>query len=418
MSAGHIRRRGSGSWELKFDLGQDDAGRRLTKYASFKGTKTEAQRKLRELMTAADAGVFCDPGRLTLGAYLKAWHEGRRHAISPKTHERYGEHIERHIAPRIGGIELRRVSTITLNRFYADLLASGRLDGRGGLAPQTVRHIDRLLHVALRHAVRQRLIAINPADEAERPKVQRQAHRGLADDELAHLLATAEQGRSAYFVDDETAPAPGTLYVPLFTIFATGLRRGELLALTWRNVDLDAATLAVVATVEETAEGIKIKEPKTASSRRRVDLPATLVELLREHRARQRKDHLRFGIGWTADTLVFSTPLGELQRPRNFTKAVSRIAKRAGLAGVSPHLGRHDHFSRLLAAGVHPKVAQQRAGHSSITVTLDIYSHATESLQKAAVERIDDTYRTLRAASGGNPVAIAPIEPKRPLLKS
>jgi integrase len=254
---------------------------------------------------------------------------------------------------------------------------------------RTVRHLDRLLHTALRDAVRARLIVFNPSTDAKRPKVERKPKKTLSAEEFTGLLDKAKGGR---------------LYAPILVTLATGLRRGELLALRWRNVDLDAGTLAVIEAVEETRAGVRIKDVKTAPSRRRVALPDFAVEALQEHRARQREEHLALGIGRSVDSLVFPDPFGEVRRPRNFTKAVTALAASAGVH-FTPHLGRHDHATPLLQAGCHPKIAQQRLGHSSIAVTMDIYSHAADDLQDQAVERMQTAFENMSGRSGGNPVA-------------
>lgn len=380
MSTGHIDRRSQGSWELKFDAGRDLlTERRLTKTATVRGTKREAERELRNLLSAVDSGRFADAGKLTLGAWLDRWLEARRHSIAPKTAERYGELKDKHITPKIGSTLLSKVTTVLLNDFYADRLARGRLDGKGGLSPQTVRHLDRLLHRAFHDAIKARLLALNPTDYVDRPKVDRKPKRTLQDGELPALLRKAEGGR---------------LHAPVFMILATGIRRGELLALRWRNLDLDIGQAEIIQTVEDTkAGGLRLKDVKTAAGRRRVDLPASAIRMLRAHQLEQKKLHLALGLGWSPDTFVFPGVDGELWRPRNFTKAVTALAKSAGISGFSPHAGRHDHFTRLLKAGIHPKVAQVRAGHSSVTVTMDVYSHATDGMQREAAERIDNVLR-------------------------
>jgi integrase len=284
---------------------------------------------------------------------------------------------------------LTKITNLDISAFYAAKLARGRLDGKSGLSARMVHHFDRLLRLALEDAVRGRLIAFNPVTHAKRPKVAKATKRTPSDGELSTLLATA---------------ADGPLYAPIVLILTTGMRRGELLALCWRNIDLDGARLQIVEAVEETKAGIRLKEPKTEAGRRRIDLPGFAVEALRKHQVQQKQDHLAIGLGWTLDTLVFPNPEGELQRPRTFTKAVARLAAKAGVK-FSPHLGRHDHFTRLLAAGVHPKVAQVRAGHSSVAVTIDVYSNAIDALQKDAAERTQNMFVEIRKVAGGNPVA-------------
>ena len=393
---GHVRRRGKRSWELKWELPRDSkTGKRVTRYKSVRGTKKDAEAELRRVLVQRDSGVHLEPHRLSLTAYLEQWldrHE-KTGAVSPKTAERYRDYIDNQIASHtIGSEKLIGITATRLEDFYADMLDHGRKDGGGGLAPQTVKHIDRLLHKSLKDARRQKLIATNPVDDAEGPKVKKRPKRTLSDDELTTLMQAAEGG---------------PLYAPLFTIFATGVRRSELLALRWRVIDVedvDNASLEVVEALEETKSGVRFKEPKSEESERRIDLPETLAVVLRQYQLEQKREHLRLGLGWSRDELVFgravvkddSTIATEPWRPRNFTKAISRLSKRAGLEGVTPHVGRHDHATRLLRENQHPKVAQERLGHASIAVTMDVYSHAAPSMQRAAAKQIDTVLKKVR----------------------
>ena len=157
-----------------------------------------------------------------------------------------------------------------------------------------------------------------------------------------------------------------------------------------------------------------MRSSSPTASRRNIALPATAVAALRRHRLEQQQSYLKLGMPWSIDALVFGTPLGEPWRPRNFSKAVSRLAKAVGVR-FTPHRGRHDHFMRLLAGGTHPKVAQMRAGHASISVTMDIYSHAADLLQRPAAAQIDaELCRLLDAGDGvtvANAVAKGPEDP-------
>ena len=217
MSAGHIRPRGPGAWELKFDLGRHPiTGKRQVRYATVRGSKRDAQLELRRLLGAVDKGQHVDPGKLTVGQWLVRWLEEARHNISPKTHERYSEIVNKHLVPALGAIALAKLAPVHVQSYYSDALASGRRDGKGGLSPQTVRHHDRVLNVALKRARALRLIAVNPIEDVTRPKVERQELAILDPDESARLLATAASTR---------------LYVPILLALATGMRRGEMLAL-------------------------------------------------------------------------------------------------------------------------------------------------------------------------------------------
>ena len=216
MSQGNITQRSPGSWRLKYDIGQDPAtGKRQTRYKTVRGSKRDAQRELRRLLKDVDDNRHVDVTKQTLGDYLDDWLKNHRTTVSPRTAERYGEMIENHIKPALGNVQLSQVTTARLDEFYAEKLESGRLDGKGGLSPQTVLHLDRLLHVVFDDARRQRRVAFNPVDDAKRPKVEKKAKQTLSTEEFVALLEKAEGGR---------------LHAPILTILATGLRRGELLA--------------------------------------------------------------------------------------------------------------------------------------------------------------------------------------------
>jgi len=381
---GHIQRRGPTSWRLKFDAGRDPAtGRRDIRQVTVRGSKRDAQRELRELLAAVDRGTLADSGRLTLGEWLTQWLDEARHNVSAKTHERYSEIVKKHLAPCLGAIPLARLQPMNIQKYYGDALKSGRRDGRGGLSPQTVRHHDRVLHVALKRARALRLIATNPVDDVSRPRLERGEPGVLEPDEAGRLLATAAGTR---------------FYVPIFLALATGLRRGELLALRWRDIDLVGATLRVLHSLEQTDEGLRFKAPKTKRSRRTIALPASAVEILTAHKAAQAEERLRLGLGKDERGLVFTQPGGEPVSPDNFSKEFARLVARAGIRRITFHGLRHTHLTNLLREGVHPKVACERAGHASVAITLDIYSHVVPGLQEDAALRIDAALR--RALAG------------------
>jgi integrase len=261
VSAGHIRPRGPGAWELKYDLGADPiTGKRRVRYKTVHGKKSDAQRELRDLLGAVDKGVVSDAGKMTVGGWLKQWLEEARHHVSPKTHERYSEIVNRHLVPALGAIQLTKLAPVHIQSYYSDALKSGRLDGKGGLSAQTVVHFDRVLSKALKRARKLRLISVNPAEDVERPKVEDREMQTLSDDQAAQLLAAAATTR---------------LYVPIVLTLATGLRRGELLALRWQDINLATGTVEVVRSLEQTNDGLRFKTPRrNAASARSCCRPA------------------------------------------------------------------------------------------------------------------------------------------------
>ena len=233
--------------------------------------------------------------------------------------------------------------------------------------------MHRILKQALEHAVRWRILARNPADAVKPPRVERASMQTYNLDETADLLEAARGTR---------------MFVPTILAVLCGLRRGEILAARWRNVDFDQGQIAVVESVEQTGAGLRFKETKSGRART-VALSATVVAELRAHRARQAQELLRLGVRLSADTLVVSRADGEPIQPRSLTHEWQKLAERRGLRRIRFHDLRHAHATHLLASGVHPKIASERLGHSSVGITLDLYSHVTRGMQVDAAALVD-----------------------------
>jgi len=262
-----------------------------------------------------------------------------------------------------------------IQSYYAKALSEGRTDGTGGLSARSVVYHHRILSKALDYAVRMGMVARNVTSVIDPPRVARVKMATLNSEEVARFLDAGKE----------------TLYYVFFaTLLYTGLRRGELLALRWRNLDLDKASLIVVETAYKLGNGqYVIKEPKTANSRRTVSLSPALVALLREYRADHELLRIQLGIGLTDNDFVFIRHDGSPINPNAVTHAFQRVINKAGLKHVRLHDLRHTHASLMLKAGEHPKIVSERLGHANIGITLDTYSHVLPGLQEAAAERFD-----------------------------
>jgi integrase len=313
--------------------------------------------------------VAVDASKMTVAQWLEQWLAETKHTTAPKTHQERTGYVRHHLGPKLGAIPLAKLSPFQIQRYITDALTSGRLDGQGGLAAMTVCHHERVLHAALDRARRLRLIAVNPCDDVDPPRVERAPIVTWTPEQQAALLTAAD----------------GTdLHMPLLVALATGLRRGELLGLSWSNIDLDAGHLRVVQTLEETKAGVRVKPcPKTRHGRRTVALTPGTVAALRRHKIAQAEEHLRCGLG--KPDLLF---LRWAHSPAVFGTAFSRMAARLGIE-TSIHVARHTHVTSLLAAGVHPKIVSERVGHSSVAFTLDRYGHVTPAMNAAAVHLIE-----------------------------
>ena len=392
MAKGHIRQRGPNAWELKYDAGTDPiTGQRITKYKTVRGIKRDAQRELRDAISAVENGTYADPGKLTTRDWLMQWLDEAKHSVGGRTLQRYREIVELHLIPGLGSIPLGKVAPVHIQQYYATALATGRRDGTGGLSAQTVVHHDRVLNVALKRARSLRLIAGNPVEDVSRQKVTRPEIEVLSAAQAAALMEAARATR---------------MYPIIVLALGTGMRRGEILGLRWSDLDIDGGRLTVARALEQTKAGLAFKQPKTKRSRRTIAMPGAGIDVMRAHRAQQAADRLALGMGRAPDGLVFTRIDGDPIQPDSITKMFARTAARAGVGEVSFHGLRHTHATDLLRAGVHPKVASERLGHASIAITLDTYSHVIPGLQEDAAQRIDGALRNaISGKKGGNPVA-------------
>ena len=367
---GHIVKRGKDSYTVVLSLGTDPVtGKRRQQWVSVKGTKRAAEKRLGELLHQLDTGTFMRPGKTTLGEFLEGWlRDYAKPNLSPRGFERYAGIVRQHLVPELGSIPLTQLKPEHLQRHYAAKL-------NGGLSARTVRYHHAVLHVALQTAVKWGLVARNAADAIDAPRVKRTEMQTWDEDDVAHFLLAAKN-----------SPYYSLFYTALFT----GMRRSELLALRWRDVDLLLCQASVSRGLHHLKDGSYIfTEPKSAKSRRTVALSPSLAGVLREHRERQEAEQAVLGVVLTEDNLIFSTLDGKPLCPDTVTRAWAMLAARASVKRIRLHDARHTHASLMLKQGVHPKVVQERLGHASIQMTIDTYSHTVPGLQEAAAAAFD-----------------------------
>lgn len=372
---GSMKRRSSISWEVTVSAGYDPVtGKRRRIWRTVRGSKRDAERELVRLLREVDLGIVADPGRTTLGEYIRdRWLPHQETRVRARTIERYTELLKGHVVPRIGGIPLAKLRPAYVQDVVDTMLAAGR-------APRTVASAYRVLHGALAQGVRWQILAVNPAAAIRPPRAERPRLEVPDTGTIARILATARGSR---------------LYVPLALIAATGMRRGETLALRWGDVDLDEGRIRVTSSLQEIRrqEGgheLVFLDPKTDRSRRTIALPPAAVGLLRRHRAEQRERRLLVGPAWRDFDLVVDRGDGGPFPPDALTRAFSRLARALGLPGLRLHDLRHAYATALLEAGVHPKVASEALGHSSVGFTMDTYQHLLPAMQETAARAIED----------------------------
>jgi integrase len=336
-------------------------------------SQAEARRKLTEALADRDKGITYDSENLTLEQYLERWlGDSVRGSVKATTYQSYGSLVRFHVCPTLGSTKLSALTPAHVQGLYRQKLDDG-------LAPKTVKYIHTTLHRALRQAVRWGLVPRNVAAEADPPKVITPEMRPLSPAEARTLLAAAEGNRLE------------ALYV---LAVSTGMRQGELLALGWEDVDLEASTVRVRRTLTLAKGGPRLTEPKTRGSRRSIRLTASAVEALERHRGCQEAERDAAGGNWNDWDLVFCTRRGTpIRRDNLHDKHWKPLLRRAELPDIRFHDLRHTCATLLLTKGVHAKIVSETLGHSSIAITLDTYSHVIPGLGDVAVRAMEEVLK-------------------------
>ncbi len=366
---------GSKHYTIVLQLGLGSDGKRKQRWIACPGNKHQAEQMRAELMHEQANGTLVAPNKITVGQYLAQWLKSVQGNLSPRTVEGYTTIINR-IIPSLGAIPLTALRPDTLQKYYTDCLETGRMNKQGGLNPLTVRHHHTLLHRALKNAMEWGLIMRNPADAAHPPPSAPPEIHIMSEDEIQTFLEAAKQ--TPYY----------DLY---FTVLYTGLRRSEVLALRWSDIDLLGCQLSVSRSIHRLRDGSYIfRQPKSAKGKRMVALSPSATHVLRQHREKMTAERLLSGIPLKDGDLVFAKSDGSPIRPNTVTRAWPMLAVRAGLKPIRLHDARHTHASLMLKQGIHPKIVQERLGHATISVTLDTYWHVAPGLQEAAAQKFDD----------------------------
>lgn len=440
---GSILKRGGG-WTVKIELDPDPStGRRRQRWHSGFRTKREAERARIDLLSKLDRGAYVEPSRQTVGEFLEEWLTAASPTVRPSTFDSYSRNVRLHVIPHIGTIRLTRLDPGVLNGLYATLLDSGRRppsrQGAGyssevlararelraegtslnatartlrgelpeashltkdtlasllrrnasssggelsappstGLDRRTVAYIHTILHRALKDAVRWGRLARNPADASDPPRSAQKDGQAAAWD-----------GPTLRRFLDSSRAEMDRLY-PLWVVLATtGMRRGEALGLRWVDIDLDAGRMRVVQTVIQTRSSVSLGVPKTSQGRRSVSLDPITVGVLRSHRVRMLEDRMLVGPDFGDRGLVFHHPDGTWLRPNSVSDSFLRRVARYGLPRLTLHGLRHTWATLALEDGVHPRVVQERLGHSTVAITLGIYSHVSPRLHDEAANQV------------------------------
>lgn len=375
---GHVRKRGR-KWCFVLDVGQDPTtGKRKQKWFSGFKTKKDAEKAMAKTIHELDQGTYVEPKKITLAEYLPEWLDNHgKHNLKPTTYATYSCFIKNHIIPSLGSLTLNQLQPLHLQKFYTKKLENGRTDGKGGLSPQSVRYLHAILRKALDHAVKWQIINRNVAKFVDPPPITKIEITTLTSEQVADFLYHAKNDR---------------YYIAFLLAVTTGLRRGEILALRWQDIDFQSKVASIRRSLVLVDNKTVFQDPKTYGSQRSISLPNLVMIELERHQRIQRQERISKGNTYQNNDLIITTSLGTPVSPRNLLRSFKKILKKASLPDIRLHDIRHTHATLMLQQGEHPKIVSERLGHSNTRVTLDTYSHVLPNMQKDAVERFEKYY--------------------------
>ena len=377
---GSVCRRPDGRWQGSITIGRDDRGRLIRKYFYGKTRKETSEKLNRAIEEMRDNRFINKSDNPTVEQWCHEWlWSYKRNSVKQKTFDQYETILRTHIIPDIGDIRLDDLKTMHIQRIINKMHDSG-------LSHRTIEVMKIVMHAALKQAQRNKLVGENVCENVVLPRKQPKRIRVLNEDEQTKLIAALKDN-----------------YIGRGLLFAlyTGMRRGEVLALKWSDYDKNEKTISITKALSRVRtynkDGNKtmltVTTPKTDTSIRTVPLIDKAVELLAEHKRRQERYMELVGDYYTDNDLIFSSSRGDYLDPGNFNRKLNKTVKKIGIAQISPHALRHSFATRGLEAEVSLKAMQELLGHSSITVTGDIYTHILKEQKRKEISKLNDVFK-------------------------
>ncbi|MCM1228398.1 MAG: site-specific integrase [Clostridium sp.] len=380
---GSVYKDTNGRWRGVVTLPSAD-GKVKKKYFYGK-TKREVSEKVNDLLAEIKNKTYIEPCKTTLYNWLCTWLETYcKNNIRPTTYVNYETYIHRHIKGSLGSVKLCDLSTITIQQFYNDKLKNGKLSGIGGLSPKTMKNLHNMLHKALNQAVFLNMLAKNPSDFVTIPKNVKKEMKFFTVEEQKNLQSVLSD-----------KPLDMAILLDLYT----GMRQGELLGLTWENVNINLSGSSYIKVVQ-TINRIKnydtdsdkktvltVSEPKTPHSKRTIPILPEIAEKLHNYRLSQEKYIAENVFPYTG--YVFISSVGTMVDPRDFQRYFKNLLKKHGIREINVHGLRHTFATRALESGMSVKTLSEILGHSNVGFTLDTYAHVTEDLKSEAIRGME-----------------------------
>jgi len=367
---GTITKKGK-QWYIVVDTGKDENGKRQQKWISGFRTKKEAQLKMPEILMQLNNNTFVNPDSITVNEYLEIWlKDYATPNVSPTTLSKYVYGIKR-ISKYIGSMKLQKIKPIHIQGAINEL-------NNSDLSSATVLDYYRTLNTAFNTAIKWQMINTNPCRGITPPKKDSKKMSVLNNEEARLLI----QGTKDH-----------AIHIVIFLALTCGLRRGEILGLQWEDIDFNNKMIHLTNNMVQADGKSILKDTKTSTGKRSIALPQNVVDELKQVRKNQIKYSLVFEEDYETNNFVCTWPDGKPFRPDYITQVFPKILKKLKLPNIRFHDLRHTHATLLLMQDVHPKVVQERLGHSKISITLDTYSHILPNMQQEAAEKIDKLFK-------------------------
>lgn len=383
--AGSIEKRGKNSYRLVVEGGRDANGKRIKYTRSIKvSSKRAAEKELAKFVTEVESGHYIDPSKLTFSQFVDRWiRDYAEKNLSPKTVQGYSRLLESRILPEFGHIKIDQIKPINIIDFYTKVKEGGRLDGKPGtISDNTLNHYHRILSAILQDAVEWQILSYNPVSRIKPPRFKRKETPYYDEEQTSTLLQALES-------------EPLKFKILVILALFTGLRRGELMGLEWKDIDFEKGTLSVLRSSQYVpGKGIITKEPKNKTSKRNITIPPSIIVLLKQYKSVQNEERLKTGDLWQYSGRLFVTWDGQPMHPDTPSRWFPKFLKRYNLDPLPFHGLRHTSATLLIAQGIPAKHISDRLGHANIATTMDIYGHSLQSADRESANRLEELYST------------------------
>ncbi|WP_432664201.1 tyrosine-type recombinase/integrase [Wukongibacter baidiensis] len=370
---GHIAKKGTRYYPVIY-LGRDEEGKRKYKWFSSFKRKKDAEKELTKIVAQYNNDGYIGLENITLKEYMENWQKNYvEENLKPKTIASHKVCINR-IIVQLGQVKLQKLQPIHIQNLYTYLLKEGRQDGNGGLSAKSVIQTHRVLRKALHQAVKLQLLNRNPADYVDPPRAKKYDAQVLNEKEIQEYI-------EAYKDTD--------IYIPFLLGITLGLRRGEALGLRWCDIDFKSKTITIRQTLLYVDRNNIFSTPKSDKSRRTIVITENLLNILKKKKAEQDLYRSLLG-GYDDNDLVCCQYDGSIMTPNSFSSKFKYIQEKKKLKKVRFHDLRHTNATLMLKNNVPAKVASERLGHSTIGITLDLYSHVMREMQEETAEKLED----------------------------